>query len=184
MFSKVVRETVEKSTSKSCPSYPILTRTCLDELLSAITSLVKSWLWPGIFPIGARLLPKIKNVSLDKEDLNSFRRITNLAFESNVIERMRACQVHHYLVSNNLYPKLQPAYQQSHGTETVLLRVHIDIIQGHRQHLTVSTMAFLLHWIQTQFGFTDTVPQWFESYIRNRFQKVVIGCTESHRSLY
>ena len=108
----------------------------------------------------------------------SFRPITNLAFESNVIERIAACQVHHYLVSNNRYPKLQPVYCQSHGTETALLRVHIDIIQGHRQHLRLSTMASLLHCLQTQFGFPDTVPQWFESYIRNRFQKVVIGCTE------
>ena len=61
----------------------------------------------------------MKKVSLDKEDLNSFRPITNLAFESNVIERIAACQVpHHYLVSNNLYPKLQPAFQQSDNTET------------------------------------------------------------------
>ena len=45
VFSKVVRETIEKSASKSCPSYPILTQTlksCLDELLSPVTSLVKS----------------------------------------------------------------------------------------------------------------------------------------------
>ena len=87
----------------------------------------------------------MKKVSLDKEDLNSFRPITNLAFESNAIERIADCQVHHYLVSNKLYQKLQPAYQQSHGTETALLRVHIDIIQGHRQHLTLSTMASLSH---------------------------------------
>ena len=63
----------------------------------------------------------MKKVSLDKEDLNSFRPITkfNLAFESNFIERIAACQVlHHYLVSNNLYPKLQPAFQQSDNTET------------------------------------------------------------------
>ena len=66
-----------------------------------------------------RLLPKMKKVSLDKEDLDSFRTITNLAFESNVIERIAPCQVpHHYLVSNNLYPKLQPAFQQSDNTET------------------------------------------------------------------
>ena len=66
-----------------------------------------------------RLLPKMKKVSWDKEDLNSFRPITNLAFESNVIERIAACQLpHHYLVSSNLYPKLQPAFQQSDNTET------------------------------------------------------------------
>ena len=61
-----------------------------------------------------RLLPKMKKVLLDKEDLNSFRPITNLAFESNIIERIAACQVpHHFLVSNNLYPKLEPAFQYS-----------------------------------------------------------------------
>ena len=60
VFAKVVSETIGKSASKSCPSYPILTRTlksCLDELLSPITSL---GLCPCICPIGAPTAPENK----------------------------------------------------------------------------------------------------------------------------
>ena len=87
--SKFLRETIEKSPLKSCPSDPIPTRTLmsyLDELLPLITTLVNSSLRAGIFPNAfkeGQLLPKIKKASLDKEDLNSFRPITNLAFASS-----------------------------------------------------------------------------------------------------
>jgi hypothetical protein len=40
------------------------------------------------------------------------------------------CQCDHYLVENQLYPKLQAAYQQFHSTETALLRVHNDILRA------------------------------------------------------
>lgn len=41
-----------------------------------------------------------------------------------------AAIVHYYLTTNNLYPKLQAAYQQSHSTETALLRVQNDILRA------------------------------------------------------
>ena len=195
---KVVRETIDKSPSKSCLSYPIPTRTlksCLDDLLPVVTSLVNSSLRAGIFPNAfkeGRLLPKIKKVSLDKEDLNNYRQITNFAFVSKVTEIIVARQIHHYLVSNNLYPKLQAAYQQSHSTETALLRVHNDIpraVDNKNEVILVLldlSAAFdtidhdiLINRLRTQFGFSATALQWLESYIRDRSQKVVIGCTES-----
>ena len=49
---------------------------------------------------------------MDKEDLDNFRPITKLSFLSKVIERSVARQTRHYLTVNNLYPKLQAAYQQ------------------------------------------------------------------------
>ena len=130
-----------------------------------------------------RVLPKIKNVSLDKEDLNSFRPITNLTFVSKVIERTAAYQTQHYLTSNKLYPKLQAAYQQSHSTETALIRVQNDILRAIDNKNEVILVLLDLsaafdtidHEIlfrrpHTQFGFTGTVLQWFESYIRGRSQ--------------
>ena len=124
--TEAVREIIEKSSSKSCPSDPTPTRTlksCLQVLLPAITNLVKMSLQKGVFPDAfkeGRVLPKIKNALLDKEDLNSFRPITNLTFVSKVIEKTAAYQTQHYLTSNKLYPKLQAAYQQSRSTETAL----------------------------------------------------------------
>ena len=121
-------ESLEKSPSKSCPSDPIPTRTlksCLQVLLPAITNLMpESVTAEGRFP---RCLQGKSSAAENQEcltgqrrDLNSFRPITNLTFVSKVIERTAAYQIQHYLTSNKLYPKLQAAYQQSHGTETAL----------------------------------------------------------------
>ena len=117
---------IEKSPVKSCPSDPIPTWTlmsCLEELLPVIGTLVNSPLRAVIFPNAfkeGQLLPKIKKASLDKEDLNNFQPIMNLAFASKVIERIVALQANHYLMSNNLYSKLQAAYQQFQSLETAL----------------------------------------------------------------
>ena len=77
-----------------------------------------------------RLLPKIKKTTLDKEELDNFRPITNLAFVSKIIERTVARRCDHYLATNHLYPKLQAAYQQFHSTDTALLRVKNDILRA------------------------------------------------------
>ena len=112
---------------------------------------------------------------------------------SKIIERTVARQCNHYLVTNHLYPKLQAAYQQFHSTETALLRVQNDIlgaIDDKKEVILVLldlSTAFdtidhniLLSTLQTQYGFTDTVIKWFESYLRGRSQRVVIGGIESN----
>ena len=51
--SDIIRKIIEKSLPKSCPSDPIPTRllkTCLVELLPAITTLLNSSLQTGVFP--------------------------------------------------------------------------------------------------------------------------------------
>ena len=107
VIPKVVRETIDKSPSKSCLSDPIPTRTfksSLDDLLPVITSLVNSSLREGIFPNAfkeGRLLPKIKKISLNKEDLNNYRPITNLTFVSKVIESYRIIYIRSYKQQTN-----------------------------------------------------------------------------------
>ena len=120
-----------------------------------------------------RLLPKMKKVSLDKEDLNSFRPITNLAFESNVIERIAACQVpHHYLVSNNLYPKLQPAFQQSDNTETASYG-YIMILSGRYEPnklTSLPTCGFTAQLVEHRTGIAEvTDPNPVEALIFSGF---------------
>lgn len=201
-FSQVsphmVRIMIEKSPSKSCLSDPIPTRilkTCIVELLPVITSLINSSLQKGVFPTvfkEGRLLPKIKKMSFDKENFANFRPITNLAFVSKVLERTVASQVRDHLARNHLYPIFQSAYRELHSTETALLRVHNDILRAIDQKKEVILVlldlsaAFdtidhdiIISRLNTKFGFTGTVLRWFESYIRDRSQKVVIGNTES-----
>ena len=121
-------EVDSKVPSKSCPLDPIPTRTlksCSEELVPVITSLINSSLVSAIFPDvlkDCQLLPIIKKIKLNKEDFNSFRQITNL-------ERSVTCECDHYLVKNQLYLKSQAAYQQFHSTETAL-RVHNDMVRA------------------------------------------------------
>ena len=189
---------IERSPSKSCPSDPIPTKTLksyLNEPLPVITTLVNSSLQEGVFPDALKeglLYPRIKKTSMDKENLNNFRPITNLAFLSKVIERTAACQTRHYLTENNLYPKIQAAYQQFQSTETALLRVHNDILRALDDKSEVILVlldlsaAFdtidheiLVARLRTQFGFTGKVLEWFTSYLQDRCQRVVIGNAKS-----
>ena len=45
--------------------------------------------------------------------------------------------------------------------------------------LSITILNILLNRLQTQYGFTDTVIKWFESYLRGRSQRVVFGSIES-----
>ena len=195
---EIVHELIRKSPSKSCPLDPIPTRTlkaCTEELVPVITSLLNSSLLQGIFPNvfkEGRCLPKIKKTNPDKEEFDNFRQITNFAFVSKIIERTVAHQCDHYLAMNHLYLKLQEAYQQFHSTETALLRVQNDILRAIDDKKVILVLldlsaAFdtvdhniLLSRLQTQYGFTDTVIKWFESYLQGRSKRVVIGSTESN----
>ena len=83
-----------------------------------------------------------------------------------------------YLEANKLIPLLQSAYRKHHSTETALLRVLDDILMSldHGEDVVLVMLdlsaAFdtLNHEILiskpgSYFGFTDTVLQWFSSYL-------------------
>ena len=58
----------------------------------------------------------------------NFRRVSDLAFISKLVETVVAKQLQHYLNCNNLFPVFQSAYRQNHSTETALLKAMNDIL--------------------------------------------------------
>ena len=66
---------------------------------------------------------RLKKPTLDPDDLNSYRPISNLSFVSKFVERavagrfVRHCEEHHLL------PAKQSAYRRFHSTETAVLVV-------------------------------------------------------------
>ena len=105
-----------------------------------------------------------------------------------MIEKIVASQVHAYLRDAKLFPTLQSAYRQYHSTETAMIKVTNDILRAIDDYSDVILVlldlsaAFdnldhhiLLSRLQSYFGFTGSVLQWFRSYLTNRSQKVVIG---------
>ena len=189
-----VRKTIMSSKPTSCPLDPIPTPLLiefLDTLLPSITNLVNQSLASGIFPQSfktAVVRPLLKKSSLDQNTLKNYRPVSNLSFLSKIFEKIALQQLFSYLNTHNLLPHNQSAYRPAHSTETALIRVTNDILSAlDRGEVTILTLldlsaAFdtvdhdiLFSTLRTHFGISGTVLSWFESYLTNRTQKVVIG---------
>ena len=190
-FEKVsqltVKECILNSAPKSCELDPIPSKLlieCLDCILPSLTDLFNSSLASGIFPQcfkSALFTPILKKRCLDHNDLNNYRPVSNLCFIAKILEKLFLSQVSSYLNSHNLYNTCQSAYRPGHSTETALLKVVNDLFLSlNKGNISVLALldfssAFdtidhiiLVHHLHTDFGFTDTVLQWFSSYLTDR----------------
>ena len=102
-----------------------------------------------------------------------------------ILEKLVLSQVSSYLNSHNLYNTCQSAYRPGHSTETALLKVVNDLFLSlNKGNISVLALldfssafdtidhTILVHRLHTDFGFTDTVLQWFSSYLTDRTQYV------------
>lgn len=83
-----------------------------------------------LVPVIAKLalvISLLKKIDLDLV-FNSFRPVSNLLFVSKKAERSVIPQLLEHCNINALLPSNQPFYPQHHSMETVLLRVHNDIL--------------------------------------------------------
>lgn len=96
--------------------------------------------------------------------------------------------------SNGLYPALQSLYRQHHCTETALLKVKNDILMnmnmGHVSLLVLLDLSaafdtvdhgILITSLQSRFGVSGKVLEWFSAYLRNRSQRISVNGTLSDR---
>ena len=157
---------------------------CLDSILPSLTDLFNSSLASGIFPQcfkSALVTPILKKRCLDHNDLNNYRPVSNLCFIAKILEKLVLSQVSSYLNSHNLYNTCQSAYRPGHSTETALLKVVNDLFLSlNKGNISVLALldfssafdtidhTILVHRLHTDFGFTDTVLQWFSSYLTDR----------------
>ena len=115
---------------------------------------------------------------LDHNDLNNYRPVSNLCFIAKILEKLVLSHVSSYLNSHNLYNTCQSAYHPGHSTETALLKVVNDLFhslnKGSMYAIALldfssafDTIDHPIHSqrLHTDFGFTDTVLQWFSSYL-------------------
>ena len=118
---------------------------------------------------------------LDHNDLNNYLPVSNLCFIDKILEKLVLSQVFSYLNSHNPYNACQSAYRPGHSTETALLEVVNDLFlslnKGNISVLALPEFSstfdtidnpILVHHLHTDFGFTDTVLQWFSSYLTDR----------------
>ena len=125
---------ISASESKQCPldSIPtFLLKLCSNELGPIITNLVNFSLSEGISPLSfkqALVQPLLKKPSLSTDDLNNFCPISILIFISKILEKVVASRIQSHLSSNSLSSSFQSAYRIFYSTETILLKIHNDLI--------------------------------------------------------
>ena len=118
---------------------------------------------------------------LDRNDLNNYRPVSSLCIIAEILEKLVLSQVSSYFNSHKLCNASHSAYCAGHSTETALLKVVGDLlhslIKGNESALALLDASsaleeidhsILVHRLHTDIGFTDSVLQWFSSYLTDR----------------
>jgi hypothetical protein len=168
---------------------------CIDKLLPAITHIINASLSSGTVPEcykAAIVRPLLKKPSLNPNELKNFRPVSNLPFLSKLLERVVLEQLSEHLSRHSLLPPYQSAYRPHHSTETALLRIATDLHNA-TDNGKVSALVLLdlsaafdtldnrvlIDRLQTTFGIHDVALAWFQSYLCDRTQSVVIDSVSS-----
>ena len=120
--------------------------------------------------------------------MNNYRPVSNPCLIAKILEKLVLSQVSSYLNSHNLYNTCQSAYRPGHSAETAYLKVANDLFLSlNKGRISVLALlhfssAFdtidhpiLVHRLNTDFGFTDTVLQWFSSYLTDRTHNISLS---------
>ena len=104
------------------------------------------------------------------------------------MEKLVLSKVSSYFNSHNHCHTFQSAYRPGHSTETALLKVvndhFLSLSKGNISVLALLDFSsafdtidhtILVHLLHTEFGFTDTVLQWFSSYLSDRTHYVSLS---------
>ena len=187
-----VKECILNSAPKSCELDPIPSKLlieCLDSILPSFTDLFNSSL-ASSHNASNQLLSHLfsKRGVLITMIFNNYRPVYNLRFIAKILEKLILSQVSPYLNSHNLYNTCQSAYRPGHSTKTDLLKVVNDLFLSlNKGNISVLALldfssAFdsidhpiLVHRLYTDFGFTDTVLQWFSSYLNDRTHYIFLS---------
>ena len=122
----------------------------------------------------------------------NYRPISNLSFVSKMVEKSALPQYVQHLQGLGLYSTENSAYKQYHSTETLLAKVHLDIMNNmDKQKVSILILldlsaAFdtvdlqiLSEIFQQRFSISGSVFKWFISYLKNREQRIMIKDTLS-----
>ena len=140
---------IQGSKNATCDLDPFpteLLKKCVTVLLPYLVKLFNLSLSSGVVPIffkHAMVKPLIKKPSLDPENLQNYRPISNLSFLSKILEKIVAKRLSDYRTAHHLQEKMQSAYKTGHSTESALLRIQNDILHD----LVKKRGVILVYWI-------------------------------------
>jgi len=105
-----IRILVAKAPTKHCsldPPPTWLIKRTLPLLSDIIAKICNTSFREGVFPEKLKqavVRPRLKKITLDPDDLNSYRPISNLSFLSKVVERAAADRLRRHIKSQQLFP--------------------------------------------------------------------------------
>ncbi len=130
----------------------------------------------------------LKKSTLDPDVFDNYRPISNLPFFSKVLEKVVAAQHLVHLKENKQFEKFQSGFRTGHSTETALVRVTNDLLMtadaGSPSLLILLHLSsafdtvdhnILLHRLHSTIGLSDSVHNWFSSYLSGRTEHVALG---------
>ncbi|MGK2863852.1 MAG: RNA-directed DNA polymerase [Chitinophagaceae bacterium] len=168
---------------------------CLPVLVKPITIIINKCFSEGKFPSifkQALVAPLHKKHSLPKDELNSYRPISNLSFLSKVAERIILSRLQEHLRNCKSLSNFQSAYKSGFSTETALNCIQNDLLQSiDKKQVSALVLldllaAFdsidhriLIDRLGSYFGIEGKVLELLVSYLKDRFQIIMIGQAKS-----
>jgi len=129
-----VTRLIHSGNSKSCALDPITTalfKECLDLLIPTVTTIINKSIATKTFPDNVKkalVTPLLKKPSLDHDELNNYRPVSNLPYHAKLIEKSVIAQIQEHINSNNLLPSYQSANRKYHSTETAMVKIMNDLL--------------------------------------------------------
>ena len=130
--------------------------------------------------------PLLKKTGLDSDILKNYRPVSNLIFSRKSL-KCGIMRLNEHLIKNSMFDPLQPAYRDTHLTETALIKVQNDILSaldaGSSAILLMLDLSaafdtidhdILLFRLCNVYGITGDALDWFRSNLTGRIQRVVI----------
>ena len=171
---------------------PDLIKLCADILSQPLTHIYNCSIRTGIFPDIrkiAKVIPVFKQG--DHSDRGNYRPISLLSCFEKIFERHMANRINVFLAKNNLLYRLQSGFREGHSTLHTLIEVMNEVYQNlDRNNFVIGVFLDLKkafdtidHKILLQkleyYGFRGIINQWFQSYLQNRQQYVLVNGIKS-----
>ena len=165
-----------------------------DAFLPLVTMLINLSLTTGVFPNTWKktiVRPLLKKSGLEAVFKN-YRPVSNLNFISKLLEAAVLTQLQDHLYSQKLIPQYQSSYRANFSTETLLVKLVDDILNGMESQEVTALVALdlsaafdtvdhdlLLVILKSHFGIDGTPLAWIKSYLDHRSFQVQVGTAVS-----
>ena len=196
-FNAVLQDEIRKLIGKAKPTTCVLDtiptkllKAHQDVFLPLVTMLINLSLSTGVFPNtwkGTIVRPLLKKLGLETVFKN-YRPVSNLNFISKLLEAAVLTQLQDHLYSQKLLPQYQSSYRANFSTETLLVKLLDDILNGMESQEVTALVALdlsaafdtvdhdlLLVILKSHFGVDGTPLAWIKSYLDHRSFQVQVA---------